>query len=41
MQKDLRSENENYIRPKYIRTMRADSENFHGKIDQPMWRKWA
>jgi hypothetical protein len=34
------SENENHIIPKYTRTMRADSENVHGTIDQPMWWAW-
>lgn len=24
----------------YRRTMRANSENFHGTIDQPMWWEW-
>ena len=27
--------------PAYRRTHRADSENVHGTIDQPMWWEWV
>lgn len=35
------SKNEGRILPSYRRTVRADSENVHGTIDQPMWWEWV
>lgn len=35
------SENEGLLMPEYHRTHRADSENVHGTIDQPMWWTWG
>lgn len=34
------SKHENDTGSIYIRTMRGDSENVHGTIDQPMWWEW-
>ena len=34
------ADHENDRGSRYRRTMRGDSENVHGTIDQPMWWEW-